>query len=59
MKTLLKLLVQTSFLILLTPFFLLEFLVGIVFHPVQAGFQTFKPFAEYIISLRKEREYDD
>ena len=59
MKTPFKFLVQTIFLILLTPFFLLGFLVGIVFHPVQAGFQTFKPFAEYINNLRKEREYDD
>ena len=59
MKTLLKLLVQTVFLILLTPSFLLGFLVGIVFHPVQAGFQAFKPFIEYIISLRKERKQDD
>ena len=59
MKTPFKFLVQTIFLILLTPFFLLGFLVGIVFHPVQAGFQTFKPFAEYIISLRKERKQDE
>lgn len=59
MKTLLKFLVQTIFLILLTPFFLLGFLVGIVFHPIQAGIQVFKPFAEYIISLRKERKQDE
>jgi len=59
MKLVLKVLVQTIFLILLTPSFLLGFLVGIVFHPVQAGIQAFKPFAEYIISLRKERKQDD
>jgi ATP/ADP translocase len=59
MKTPLKFLVQTIFLIMLTPFFLLGFLVGIVFHPVQTGFQAFKPFIEYIFSSRKEGEYDD
>jgi len=59
MKLSLKFLVQTIFLILLSPFFLLGFLVGIVFHPVQAGFQAFKPFIEYILSSRKERKQDD
>jgi hypothetical protein len=59
MKPFLKVSVQTIFLILLTPSFLLGFLVGIVFHPVQAGFQAFKPFAEYILSSRKERKQDE
>ncbi len=56
MKLSLKLLVQVLLLILLTPSFLLGFLIGIVVHPVQAGFLNFKPFAEYILNLRKERE---
>jgi hypothetical protein len=59
MKTPFKFLVQTIFLIMLTPFFLLGFLVGIVFHPVQAGIQAFKPIAEYITNLRKERKQDE
>jgi hypothetical protein len=59
MKTPLKFLVQTIFLIMLTPSFLLGFLVGIVFHPVQAEFQAFRPFAEYITNFRKVRKQDE
>jgi len=59
MKLVLKVLVQTIFLILLIPLFLLGFLVGMMFYPARAGFYVFTPFAVYIANLRKERKQDE